>query len=109
MQDLTTTSIENINNIIAQGALYYHKGVSKKLGGDSALILAYLIDKCLENGGADFHYTIPQLRNDIGVFGLAKIRKRLHELIESGIVINKGLKGCPPKQYYSINFKALQF
>ena len=108
MQNLTS-SMENISHIMEQGALYYHKGVAREFGSDSALILAYLIDKCLDNGGADFHYTIPQLRNDIGVFGLAKIRRRLHELIEAGIVINNGLKGCPPKQYYSINFKALQF
>lgn len=106
---LEMSDTEKLNHLMGQGALYYHKGVAREFGSDSALILAYLIDKCLENGGADFHYTIPQLRNDIGVFGLAKIRKRLHELIDAGIVVNNGLKGCPPKQYYCINFKALQF
>ncbi len=97
-----------ISSLEAQDTLYYHKGVAKEFGSDSALILAFLIDKSIQNNGADFHYTIAKLRKDIGVFGVAKIRKRLRQLIEANIVINKGLQGCPPKQYYSINFTILK-
>ena len=36
MQNLTS-SMENISHIMEQGALYYHKGVAREVGSDSAL------------------------------------------------------------------------
>lgn len=92
-----------INTLSQKGYIMLSKEIIKKYGLDTAVVLAFLVDRANELGSNEFYYTIEELRQDT-TYGEHKIRAILTQLIKLNFLIKTHFKGLPPKQYYKINF-----
>lgn len=98
----------NIKQLLSRGGfIILNKRIIKELGLDVGVLLCYMIDKWGYFNNKEFYYTHENIKEDTGLGDFA-VRKSVKILTEKGILINKGFKGRPPKQYYDLDLKVIE-
>lgn len=82
--------------------VYINKAVTKELGLHEAVVLAFCADRWAYFQREDFYYPIQNLSNDTDL-SERECRNILSKLVDKGILVKKGLRGAPPKQFYNLN------
>ena len=96
-----------ISNVLGiNGFVYINKAVVKELGLHEAVVLGFFADRWAYFERADFYYPIHILSNDTDL-SERECRNIIGKLVDKGILVKKGFRGAPPKQFYNLNKDAL--
>ena len=101
MNNLLMNTLSQSSFIILNKRLVQH---FKSL--EVACVVSYIIDKWRYFDGDDFYYTIDDIVADT-FLSERNARAIIKQLVDDGILIDKGLCGVPPKRYFNININAL--
>lgn len=82
--------------------VYINKAVVKELGLHEAVVLGFCADRWAYFQREDFYYPIHILSNDTGLTE-RECRNIISKLVDKGILVKKGFRGAPPKQFYNLN------
>ena len=101
MNNLLMNTLSQSSFIILNKRLVQH---FKSL--EVACVVSYIINKWRYFDGNDFYYTIDDIVADT-FLSERNARAIIKQLVDDGILIDKGLCGVPPKRYFNININAL--
>lgn len=95
-----------MNDLGNTSFVFLNKAVVKELGLHEAVVLAFCADRWAYFQREDFYYPTHILSSDTGLTE-RECRNILSKLVDKGILVKKGLRGAPPKQFYNLSKDAL--